>query len=74
VQACSIHLVPTRLAKLVEKEKYDEALEWNITDCIECGSCSFVCPSKINLVQYMKLGKFHIQARRAAEAKKNEAR
>ncbi|NLG16079.1 MAG: electron transport complex subunit RsxC [Fibrobacter sp.] len=70
VHACPIHLVPSRLAKLVNKEKYDEALEWNITDCMECGSCAFVCPSKINLVHYMKLGKFHIQARRAAAAKK----
>jgi len=40
-------------------------------DCMECGSCAFVCPAKINLVHWMKLGKYHIQAlRRAAEAKK----
>ena len=70
LHACPIHLVPSRLAKFVEHEKIDEAIEWNITDCMECGSCTFVCPSKINLVHYIKLGKFHIQARRAAATKK----
>jgi electron transport complex protein RnfC len=70
LHACPIHLVPSRLAKYIEREKIDEAIEWNIMDCIECGSCSFVCPSKINLVHYMKLGKFHVQAKRAATAKK----
>ena len=70
VHACPIHLVPSRLAKFVEREKFDEAIEWNITDCMECGSCAYVCPSKINLVHLMKLGKYHIQTRRAAANKK----
>lgn len=70
VRACPVHLIPSRLAKLVEKEKTEEAIEWNIMDCMECGSCTFVCPSKINLVHFMRLGKFHVQAMRAANAQK----
>lgn len=70
VRACPIRLVPSRLAKLVEKEKIDEAVEWNMMDCVECGSCAFVCPSKINIVQFVKLGKYTVQAKRAAEKKK----
>lgn len=70
VSVCPIHLVPSRLAKFIERENIDEALEWNLMDCVECGSCSYVCPSKINLVHFMKLGKFHVQAKRAAAAKK----
>ncbi|MFP4162955.1 MAG: electron transport complex subunit RsxC [Chitinispirillaceae bacterium] len=69
VRACPIRLVPSRLAKMVEKEKIDEALEWNMMDCVECGSCAYVCPSKINIVQFVKLGKFTVQARKAAEKK-----
>jgi electron transport complex protein RnfC len=68
VRACPIHLIPSKLAKFVEKEKMEEAIEWNIMDCMECGSCAFVCPSKINLVHFMRLGKFHVQAKRAANA------
>lgn len=28
-----------------------------VDKCIECGLCSFVCPSKIPLTDYMKMGK-----------------
>jgi electron transport complex protein RnfC len=71
VKACPVRLVPSMLAKYVEKEKYEDAQEWNVLDCIECGSCAFVCPSKINLVHFMKLGKYHVMAaRKAAAAKK----
>ncbi|MCF7931071.1 MAG: 4Fe-4S binding protein, partial [Acholeplasmataceae bacterium] len=28
-----------------------------VNKCIECGLCSFVCPSKIHLTEYMRLGK-----------------
>lgn len=72
IQACPINLVPSRLAKFVERKKIDEAVEWNLMDCIECGSCTFICPSKINLVHFIKLGKVHIQAKRAAAASKKQ--
>lgn len=66
VKICPIHLVPSRIAKFVDRNNLDDAIEWDITNCIECGSCSYVCPSKINLVHYMKLGKFHVQNKLAA--------
>ncbi len=66
IHACPINLVPSRIAKYVEKENYEGAEEWNVTDCMECGSCAYICPAKINLVHWMKLGKYHVQALRAA--------
>jgi electron transport complex protein RnfC len=71
VKACPVNLVPSMLAKFVDKEAFEDADQWNVLDCMECGSCAFVCPSKINLVHFMKLGKNHVMAaRRAAEKKK----
>ena len=35
----------------------------HIFDCIECGCCSFVCPSRIPLVQYFRFAKSEIWAR-----------
>lgn len=70
VKACPVNLMPSVLAKYVNKEKFEEADDWNILDCMECGSCSFVCPSKINLVHFFKLGKFHVMAARKAKAAK----
>lgn len=72
VKACPIHLVPSTLAKLIEKDRYEDAEEWGVMDCIECGSCAFACPSKINLVHFMKLGKYHTQRRRAAQKQKKK--
>jgi len=38
--------------KLVERSKND-----NILSCIECGSCSYICPSSRPLLDYIRLGK-----------------
>ena len=69
VRSCPIRLIPSRLAKFVEKENFEDALKWNLMDCMECGSCTYMCPAKINLVQYFKLGKMKVQAMRAAQKK-----
>jgi electron transport complex protein RnfC len=68
IHACPINLVPSRIAKYVEKENYEGAQEWNVMDCMECGSCAYICPAKINLVHWMKLGKYHVLALRADAA------
>ncbi len=68
--ACPINLVPSLLARYVEKDLYEDALDWNALDCMECGSCAYVCPSKINLVHFIKLGKYHINAIKKAASKK----
>lgn len=72
IHACPVNLVPSRIAKFVEKEDYEGAEQWNIMDCMECGSCAYICPAKINLVHQMKLGKYHVMAmrREAAAAQK----
>jgi electron transport complex protein RnfC len=70
VKACPVQLVPTTISRFVDRERYEDAGNWDILDCIECGSCTYVCPSKINLVHFMKLGKYHVTARRKAAAKK----
>lgn len=60
VDYCPMGLLPTVLAHLVKEEKWDELEKYHIMDCFECGCCSYVCPSKIPLVQLIKQGKLHI--------------
>ena len=31
----------------------------NILDCIECGSCNYVCPAFRPIVQFVKIGKLN---------------
>ncbi|ASB47830.1 electron transport complex subunit RsxC [Alkalitalea saponilacus] len=57
VSACPMGLSPYLLMTLAEKEIHDRAEEEKIMDCIECGSCSFTCPSNRPLLDYIRLGK-----------------
>ena len=41
----------------VQGNQYDKAKEHHLYDCIECGACSYVCPSQIPLVDYYKYAK-----------------
>jgi len=60
VDACPMNLAPTFIADAVKNEAYAEAKKLNCMDCMECGSCAYVCPSHIDLVQWIKLGKLEI--------------
>lgn len=58
VEACPMHLNPSRLGLLARKERYEEMeTEFHLNDCFECGTCSYVCPANIPLVQYFRLAK-----------------
>ncbi len=57
IRQCPQQLVPTRLASLVKNKRYSEAEELNIHGCLDCGVCSYVCPSGIPLLHWLKVGK-----------------
>jgi electron transport complex protein RnfC len=50
---------------------FDEA-ELNklyVMDCIECGLCTYVCPSKIDVTENVRRAKNFIRTRMASRAK-----
>jgi Na+-translocating ferredoxin:NAD+ oxidoreductase subunit C len=57
IEACPLNLIPTKLSRLSQLEKYEDAEQLNITTCMECGTCTFTCPANIPLVQWIRLGK-----------------
>jgi len=58
VDACPIFLDPSSLGLLARNEEYGRMKdEFHLMDCFECGSCSFVCPSHIPLVQQFRFAK-----------------
>ena len=65
LDACPMFLNPTRLAQLARAEQLDELETYNLMSCFECASCSFVCPSQIPLVQWMRIGKAMLRNRKA---------
>ncbi len=62
VEVCPLNLIPTKLARLSQLEKYEDAEGLNITVCMECGTCTFTCPANIPLVQWIRLGKQKVMA------------
>jgi Na+-translocating ferredoxin:NAD+ oxidoreductase subunit C len=54
---CALHLEPYRLAKLSEKDQFEKAENEHITDCMECGSCAYICPAGRPVLDYIRLGK-----------------
>ena len=62
VEVCPLNLLPTKLSRLSQLEKYEDAEQLNITTCMECGTCTFTCPANIPLVQWIRLGKQKVMA------------
>ncbi len=57
VSACPMGLEPYLLEKQVNNQVWDDAETNRIMDCMECGSCHYVCPSSRPLLDYLRLGK-----------------
>ena len=57
VQVCPMGLVPSFLMNVSEFEDWNKAEKFDITDCIECGSCSYTCPANRPLLDYIRQGK-----------------
>ena len=56
--ACPMHLNPSHLGMLAAKREYGiMAEQFHLDDCFECGCCTYVCPSRIPLVQYFRIAK-----------------
>jgi electron transport complex protein RnfC len=68
MRACSCRLSPALLAAAIEAGDYKEAEKIGLLDCIECGTCSFVCPSHRHLVQRFRVGKQVLRALKQKEA------
>jgi electron transport complex protein RnfC len=56
IDACPWGLEPSRLCKLLEHDRVDQALAEGLADCSLCGCCAFVCPSGIPLAGVLAAG------------------
>ena len=61
VTACPMSLEPYLLQTLGEFDKDDEALEAGVLNCLECGCCSYICPSNRPLLDYIRLSKQRVR-------------
>lgn len=57
VSVCPMSLMPTNIERSTKIKDIDGLKNSGIMVCMECGSCSYACPSGRPLVQYMRLAK-----------------
>lgn len=60
VGVCPMGLEPYLLMNQAEKSMWDGLENDKVMDCIECGSCSYTCPSSRPLLDYIRLGKAEV--------------
>jgi len=69
VTVCPMGLEPYLLMSMSEREMFEYMDDEKTMDCIECGSCSYICPSHRPLLDYIRLGKVEINKLRRAKKK-----
>ncbi len=69
VEACPMGLMPYKLGDYGKVYRTAEFKGWDGLACIECGCCSYVCPSKRPLLQWIRLGKLKVREEARAQKK-----
>ena len=69
VNACPMGIETYLLSKLSRNSRWEDAEAHHITDCIECGSCSWGCPSSLPLLDFIRIGKAEVM--KIIRARKN---
>lgn len=65
LEACPYFLNPSRLALLGKARLFAEMQEkYHVMDCVECGACTYACPSNIPIVQHIRTAKDNLRNRK----------
>jgi electron transport complex protein RnfC len=57
-------LTPCLLCAAIEGGRFDLALKGHVMDCLECGACAYVCPSRRPLVQQFRRAKSELRKKK----------
>ena len=73
ISVCPMNLEPVFMYMYYSKGDYENMEKYHITDCFECGSCSYNCPARMPLTHAFKTAKLMFQARAFKEKAKAES-
>lgn len=61
VDVCPMRLLPRVIAHAGKAQDKEKMNKFDIGGCFECGCCTYVCSSKIHLVQWIRIGKDYLR-------------
>jgi len=64
IQVCPMRLLPTYLYLYAMKGNFAECDHLHVTDCMECGACTFECPGSLHLTQTFRMAKGKVMEQR----------
>jgi len=67
-------LLPQQLFWYAKSNNHEQLEKHHLFDCIECGACSWVCPSNIPLVQYYRSAKGAVSEARVERVRSERAK
>ena len=62
INVCPMGLEPHLLAALSDKNMLDRLQNERVMDCMECGSCSYICPAYRLLLDHIRSGKSRVSS------------
>ncbi len=62
VEHCPMGLMPLELNSDIMADDMESFEKHHGLDCIECGSCSYICPAKRHLAQSIRTAKRNVMA------------
>lgn len=60
-----MRLVPMYMYMYERKSDLTSLEKLHVTDCIECGACTYICPGRLHLTQSFRTAKVKINAEKA---------
>ncbi|MCZ0702232.1 electron transport complex protein RnfC [Natronobacillus azotifigens] len=64
LNVCPVSLQPILISNAYENGDIDQAEQLGAMDCIDCGNCSYICPSKIPILDNIRSAKIEIRSRK----------
>jgi electron transport complex protein RnfC len=65
LEACGNLLNPSLMARLTRAGRWEELEKAYVLDCMECGACTYACPSGIPIVHLIRAAKATVRDRKA---------
>jgi electron transport complex protein RnfC len=60
LSVCPMGLEPYLLMPLSQQNNFDRLEVEHVMDCMDCGSCSYICPASRPLLDFIRLGKSNV--------------